>query len=191
MVREDLTTRTLGDPQTFEVIAYGEPTIPPMSPEDILAFQMEVGELNQSVSAAQSQLSDSLTEVRQIKTMITSGRNLDRKLFDKVRNLELKFVDAQQSLTGDGIRGRYDAEDVPSLSGRLRSVMWGTMGNTHGPTKTQLRQVEIAREEYTAVYDQIVTLIEKDLVELKNELDKAGAPWTPGRAIPAPKRKRF
>jgi len=186
-LREDIGTRTLGDAQPFEVIAYGEPSIPAQSPEAILAFQMGLGILRQSVSAAQTKLSDSLEEISQIKTMITSGRTLDRELYERARKLELQFINARDALSGDGVRDRYSAEDVPSLSSRLGSVMWGSMGNTHGPTKTQRRQVEIAREEYGALYDTIVKLTEKDLVDLKTELDKAGAPWTPGRAIPNPK----
>jgi hypothetical protein len=138
------------------------------------------------VSAAQTRLSTSMEELSQIKTMITSGRHLDRALHEEVRKLELRFVDARNALSGDGLRGRYDAEDVPSLSSRLGSVMWGTMGNTNGPTKTQRRQVEIAREEYEAVYETIVTLVDEELVKLKRALDAAGAPWTPGRGIPKP-----
>ncbi|MHC4937137.1 MAG: WD40/YVTN/BNR-like repeat-containing protein [Planctomycetota bacterium] len=185
-LREDRSIRSLGEPEPFEVVAYGDPTLPPMDPEALLAFQMEVGRLRASVSAAQTRLSTSMEELSQIKTMITSGRHLDRALHEEVRELELRFVDARNALSGDGLRGRYDAEDVPSLSSRLGSVMWGTMGNTNGPTKTQRRQVEIAREEYEAVYETIVTLVDQELVKLKRALDAAGAPWTPGRGIPKP-----
>ena len=51
------------------------------------------------------------------------------------------------------------------------------------PTKTQMRGIEIAREEFTALHQELIQLIEIDLVELETELAKAGAPWTPGRHL--------
>ncbi len=64
-------------------------------------------------------------------------------------------------------------------------MMFGAMGSTEGPTGTHRRQLEIAEEEYKEVIGDLKKLVEKELPKLHRQLDDAGAPWTPGRKIPA------
>jgi hypothetical protein len=40
---------------------------------------------------------------------------------------------------------------------------------------------EIAGDEFTGVLAKLRTLLEVDLMKLQDAMERAGAPWTPGR----------
>ncbi len=71
-----------------------------------------------------------------------------------------------------------------SISRRVQNALFGTMRQSYGPTLTHRRQYEIAREEFESVSDRINDVLNNDVPALKQKLDEAGAPWTPGREIP-------
>ena len=58
------------------------------------------------------------------------------------------------------------------------------MRNSYGLTKARREQVEIAREEFTTVGEEVNNLLEVDLKVFEEQLSEAGIPWTTGRAIP-------
>ena len=66
---------------------------------------------------------------------------------------------------------------------RISGAMSGAE-STYGPTKTNRRDYEIAKEEFEAVHGQLRRLIEADFVKLQKDLETAGVPWTSGRPIP-------
>ena len=96
-----------------------------------------------------------------------SIRNLGGKIRDFSRNLGSKFQ-----------------QDVPSIGNRVNSVLFGTMRSTHGITKTQREQIEIAKEEFKTVSQEVKNLLEVDFKAFQQRLGEAGIPWTAGREIP-------
>ena len=60
----------------------------------------------------------------------------------------------------------------------------GTGFSTQGPTATHRRSLDIAIEKFASVRGQLDALIRVELPALERELDRAGLPWTPGRATP-------
>ncbi len=73
---------------------------------------------------------------------------------------------------------------MPGITSRVNSVVGGHWRATYGPTNTHRQQYEIAAAAFTEVYDDLRQLIETDLPALEARLEAAGAPWTPGRALP-------
>ena len=65
-----------------------------------------------------------------------------------------------------------------SRLGTMASLLWMS---TSEPTQTQLDALNILKEEFPPVYDQIKKLGEVDIPALESELNKIGAPLTPGR----------
>jgi hypothetical protein len=46
------------------------------------------------------------------------------------------------------------------------------------------RSLEIAIEEFAEVGQQLDRLIDSEFRDLRQKLDAAGVPWTPGRGVP-------
>jgi hypothetical protein len=51
---------------------------------------------------------------------------------------------------------------------------------TSPPTETFRQQYRYARDAYTQVQKDLRRVIGRDLVKLEDDLEKLGAPWTPG-----------
>jgi hypothetical protein len=58
------------------------------------------------------------------------------------------------------------------------------MSTAYGPTATHKRSLEIAVEEFAEVGGELDTLIDSEFRTLRDKLDAAGVPWTPGRGVP-------
>ncbi|MFQ5733242.1 MAG: hypothetical protein ACE5KM_14975 [Planctomycetaceae bacterium] len=106
-------------------------------------------------------------------------------LYADARRIERRLLDAKDKLTGDTTKeSREQLAPMPIMS-RLQNALFGTLRQTHGPTKTNRDDYDIARKDYAALAPKLRTLIEKDFEALKQKLDAAGVPWTSGRGIPA------
>lgn len=182
--RHGSTTRALGDAQTFDVVSVHEPALERQNREETLAFQMRVGELQRAISGTVSVLDEALEQVRAARTVIAEGRKTASGLLDQARRVELALLNAREALVGDSTAASRRGPTRPSIRGRVQSALYGTLGQTYGPTGTHRQQEEIARAEYELVIANVRTAVEQDLADLLEALDTAGAPWTPGRPIP-------
>ena len=48
-----------------------------------------------------------------------------------------------------------------------------------------VRNLEIAEAEFGELRQELAAVIENELPQLESDLESAGAPWTPGRRLPA------
>ena len=69
---------------------------------------------------------------------------------------------------------------APGISGRLSRVTWG-WSSTSAPTGTQQESYRVAAEQFSALLPELQQLVERDLVTLEDQLERLGAPYTPGR----------
>ena len=95
------------------------------------------------------------------------------------------MLDINEAFSGDPTKSRRNESAYPGFRSRLRTMTSGAMGSTEGPTDTHRQQYEIIVAEYQGVAEQVSQLLDVDLPALNAKLDAAGAPWTPGRSIPA------
>jgi hypothetical protein len=58
------------------------------------------------------------------------------------------------------------------------------LGSTAPITETVKRDYEIAADGFAKLIEEMRATIDVDLRKLGEELEAAGAPWTPGRGVP-------
>lgn len=185
-------TKTV-DGETSELVAATEFSIEPLNydqtsepdREAIMEFVEKAQQLAQAVSGASSVADQASETLSAIKRVVSSSTELDPALLNKIRELELKLMDIEEKFNGDPTKPKRNEPALPGFTSRLRTMMFGAMGSTEGPTGTHKRQYEIVREQFEAVVGDLENLVENDIAELNAELDAAGAPWTPGRKIPS------
>ncbi|MDG1875632.1 MAG: hypothetical protein P8J27_17100 [Mariniblastus sp.] len=174
----------LGTSQQVEVVSIVEPSLEPGDIEQTIAFQMEVSQLAEAISAASTSLANAIQGMPAIKTAISNSPNGTPDLLKQATKLESRMKDADKLLNGDAIKNQLSEPTVPTVGNRVRGALFGTMRNTHGVTPSQKEQVEIARDEFLPLAKKVKDLLEKDLKSFESQLSDAGIPWTPGRAIP-------
>jgi hypothetical protein len=175
----------LGNAGVIEVVSIVDPSIEPQAIEQTLAFQMDVAKLQDAIRATSSSLSEVAERMEPVKSAIQQSPNGTAELMKEARELELKLKAANKKLNGDQIKESKFEQVVPSIGGRVGNVLFGSMRNTYGITKTQKEQIEIARQEFATVSTEIKNLLDVEVKSFEAKLNAAGIPWTPGRPIPA------
>jgi photosystem II stability/assembly factor-like uncharacterized protein len=173
----------LGSAQTFTVKPLRQRGLPGASPEEMTSFALRLDALNRDVTAAGAGIEALLTETAAIQETLLRARASD-ELRVRARNIELELLELQQRLAGNETRSLYSEEGPVSIERRLEVAVLGTFRSTYGPTPTHQRSVEIAEGEITEVKDRLTRISDSDLPALRRDLDAAGVPWTPGRAVP-------
>ncbi len=150
----------------------------------MIAFAAELDNLSRQVTGANAAVTALLQETAAIKeTLLRSGA--PDALRDQARTIELQLLDIQQTINGNEARDLYGDEGPVSINRRLDVAMMGTFRSTYGPTPTHQRAIEIAEQTFTGVKTRLREISQTGLPALRQELNKAGVPWTPGRVVPA------
>ena len=176
---------TLAGPIEFEIepLTFGDTSEPDRAA--ILEFSKQALELGKVINAASSVLSNARETLDSIENVVKRSTTLERSMLDDVYSLKSKWMDINEKFNGDPTKSRRNESAYPGFNSRLRTMMFGAMGSTEGPTGTHMQQYDIVVEEYEQVADQLKELVETDIPALNKKLDEAGAAWTPGRKIPA------
>ena len=182
--RVDGVTTELAPATPFEVEVLGTPTLPPADRQALLAFQMQVGELQRAVQGAGRAAADAEEQIQFIKRAIEISPQVDGNLLSEARSLELRLMDLQEAMNGDRTLPRRGEAAMPGIQGRIRTVIFGSMSSTSAPTATQQEGYRITAALFTETYDDLKQLIEVDLPAFQQRLEAAGVPWTPGRGMP-------
>ena len=173
----------LGTVQSFEVNPIGERGLPGAPVEELVAFTARLDDLNRQLAGASAAVKTLLVETGAIKaTLLRSGAA--NTLREQARSIELELLEIQQKITGNEARGLYGDEGPVSINRRLEVAVMGTFRSTYGPTATHMGSIEIAELEFAGIKTSIQRISEVEMPALRNELNAAGVPWTPGRGVP-------
>ncbi|MEO0471517.1 MAG: glycosyl hydrolase [Bacteroidota bacterium] len=167
-----------GNPQTFQVKAV--PNL--LEKPDFKAleiFQKESRELRRQISGAGRQLSEARGKLRHIKAALSETSGATAAHFTSFQKLQHDLMTLQRRLSGDPQRQKLEESSQPSISNRAYHAanQWNTR---QMPTQTNQENLEIASREYAQFAKDLKSFFE-GLSDFEGELEKAGAPYTPGR----------
>ena len=106
---------------------------------------------------------------------------LDRALLGRVDALAAKLADLGVAMDGDGTVARRQEPTTPGISSRVGQVVSGLDGNLSGATTTMRENLALADRLFRPVLAELSGGVQDELRALETELDRAGAPHTPGR----------
>jgi len=174
--------RTLGTPQAFQVKSV--PTTPPGTDlVAVAAFQEEARELMRRVSGASEEIGRARDRLRAMRAALLETPRADPALFTRLDDLNRALDALALRLSGDRIRGGLSEPSVPSISERVGNAVYGPWDTRQTPTVTARRSLELGRAGFAVLAEELRTLLEGDLARLEQDLEAAGAPWTPGRRV--------
>jgi hypothetical protein len=154
------------------------------SPEEVVAFSLRLDDLMRQANGAGSAITTLTKELGAIKqTLLRSSAPAE--LRDKARALELEVMDLQIQLGGDEVRGLAGDPGPVSVNRRIQVAQMGTAFSTYGGTETHTRSLEIAEQKFAGIKTALDRIFDTDMPALRNAMDNAGVPWTPGRGVPA------
>lgn len=154
------------------------------SADEVVAFGTRLDDLMRQANGAGSAINSALTELKAIKdTLPRSGANSE--LRERARSLELQLLNLRLQLSGDPARELAGDPGPVSVARRINVVQLGTSFSSYGPTPTHTRSLEIAEQGFGGIKQELDRVFKTDLPALRDAMDEAGVPWTPGRGVPA------
>jgi photosystem II stability/assembly factor-like uncharacterized protein len=177
--RVDGVLTPLGQPQSFAVEAVTYPDMPAKDRAAEMAFERKVARLQRAVLGAVKSAEEAQHRLDLIDRALLDTPAPDAKLVADARQLRLRLKDLYEKIEGDKVIAEHNEPAPPAILQRLEtSIAWGNMS---APTRTQEDAYRIAAQEFGPVLDGLRQLVEVDLKRLEEQLESAGAPWTPGR----------
>ena len=181
--REDGVLADLGEPQSFEVVSIREdPVLPGSSQEQRVIFESQVAELQRAAMGSVASIDAIVAELDAVKG--TLERSLtDGSLYESANAIQQSLKAARDRLTNNEKRAPYNDLDEMTVQARLGHAGFSSTANAYGPTPAQRESFRVASGLYDAVVAELTTLVDSDYAGLKEAMDLAKVPWTPGRGV--------
>jgi hypothetical protein len=173
----------LVEPVQFNCKKLDNTTLPAENYNENVEFAKNVSKLAIAVVGTDRMIDETITKIENIKQAIYSTPGTSQELMNKARALgkELQELNFKMS----GVKAKASTEEIPPaqvpLNSRLGTITYTHMGSTSGITTTEKQNFEILKEEFPPVLEALKRIVETDIPALEAELNKIGAPWTPGR----------
>ena len=99
---------------------------------------------------------------------------------EELHSINLRLLDIYSNLNGESSIKSKEFEMPTTIVDRVGLISWGFWLNHQLPTKDQIRDFDIVKEDIKAILD-LLQPIENDLLMLKKDFAGAGAPYIPGQ----------
>jgi photosystem II stability/assembly factor-like uncharacterized protein len=176
----DGVTTDLAEPQEFEVVELGLNTFAAEDLGEARAFQQKAWDLQRAVSGALKWASEAENRLAHTHQALYDTRTADTALLAESQRLQTELKDILVELRGDRTKGSRNVTTPPSISQRINNVVGSQWDTTSAPTQTERDGYRWAAEAFTPELDRLKSLA-AGLDSLEDQLEAAGAPWTPGR----------
>ena len=179
-IRQQGELTEVAGPRSFTVKSMPQGKETSQNPDAVLAFQRKAGELFRAVSGA-GRLSGSLNQrIEHLKVAIPRTPSAGESQEQRLRAIETRLDEVNVLLQGDSSVSSRN-EPTPWSVSRRAGAVYGLMLSVRSDVPDQYEtSYAIAAEEFRAVLDEL-TSIDSDLGALEAELERLGAPYTPGR----------
>ena len=170
-----------GDKQAFKVKPV--PALEGKANYTLVAnFTQKTAEMARLLGSAGEKLGEATNKLRYMEAAMIQTSKLEPQYFERMNTLSKELSQLREELFGDAARASKDESNSPSIASRVWNVIYGHWNTTLQPTETQQQNIAIAEKEYGQFLTKWIVLSDK-IEEFEQELQKSGAPYTPGRSI--------
>ena len=179
--RVDSVLSDLDQRQTFDVVSIREPTLPGSTQQQRVVFDSQVDELARATQGTIKSIDAIVAELTAAKEVLLSS-TADPSLYEIANSIQQRIQVERDRLTENEIRDNYYELKAMTVRARLWHARFAPT-NAYGPTPSQRESLRIASSLYQNVSEQLSNLVDVDYAGLKDALNAAGVPWSPGRGI--------
>lgn len=176
-------TETLAGPQDFTVKPVPGATLAVDDPLAVAAFGRQTHELMRRAQGANAEIRRAENRIRHLERALVDTPRAQTEHFDRLATLTRDFELLKTRLSGDPVKRQLWEAQEPSILGRVTQVIWGHWDTRQAPTDTQRQSLEIATAAFESLGRELVDRLTA-LEAFEADLERLGAPWTPGRSFP-------
>jgi len=170
-----------GSPRVFQVKPLPADS-PEMDFQGVTNFQQQTSNLLRETSLARKNLDEAEERLQYMKAALPRTTRITQTHFEEFERLERELATLKMRLMGDPILQQKNESVSPSITSRVGGVAYGHWDTRQQPTQTQKAQIESAARDYQAYKGDLKSFMD-NLEAFQSELQKAGAPWTPGQKL--------
>jgi len=168
-------------PQKFNTKLLSNTTLPASDKEALFAFQAEAAEFLRIVTGTAGVFDELNTRMKYFYVVANNTAGVNEDLLAKLAEIDQELKDIDRKLNGDRSLASREFPTPPSVTDRISTIVGGLWGSTSAPTKTQINSLEIAKNQFSEVYESIEEIRNVKIMEIERELEENEAPWSPGR----------
>jgi hypothetical protein len=144
-------------------------------------FQEKLQALRRAVAGSLELANDTHARLEAIKRALDATPAAPPALHDQPRALQKRVNAILVELRGDRTLGSRSVEMPVAISERVNTISAELTRTLGRPTTTHEQQYQIASELLAAQLSKLKELVETGIPALEKELERLGAPYTPGR----------
>jgi photosystem II stability/assembly factor-like uncharacterized protein len=144
------------------------------------AFNKKVAELTRAISGADAFRNELVKKIAYLKKAVLDGTDVPVTTYNNVLNIESDLRELNRKLNGDQLRARYEGAAPTSVKGRLDLITGALWSTTAAPTNTFIKSYEAAASKFDEILNDLKS-IDYSIRLVETDLEKSGAPYTPGR----------
>jgi hypothetical protein len=174
------TLKNLSGPQSF--------TCKPLHERDrdaediafLYSFNKKVSELSRAMSGANAYRSHLAGNLPYLKKAALDAPDAPATLHLRILEIEQALDELNKTINGDNLRSKFEGASPTSLKDRVDLITGSLWSTTAKPTSTFVRAYDEAAANFADVLEKLKG-IGLQIREVEDQLEKSGAPYTPGR----------
>ncbi|MBI2682946.1 MAG: glycosyl hydrolase [Acidobacteriales bacterium] len=170
----------LSGPVSFNVYVEGQDK---MKAEDVTVlhnFQRKLAELDRAVGGALGLGNDLSSKIGRMRRALAQTPADTSALVLRVDQVEANLRPIMIALRGDSFLRQRQEPVPPSINDRVNNIAGDQRFATSRPSQTHLDAYAIAADEFEGALNRLKALLQ-ETTQIEAEMEKMGAPWTPGR----------
>ncbi|MDH5241367.1 MAG: glycosyl hydrolase, partial [Gammaproteobacteria bacterium] len=180
--RVDGVLTDLGQSQSFDVVSIRESTLPGGTQEQRVVFESQLDELRRAADGTIKAIDRTSAELDAIKQTLVRSR-ADTALYEIADSIQERMLAERDRLIRNEISSFFQESSDVTLTERLWHARFNAASTAYGPTPSQRTSYAIGRRLYDDVVQRLGVLVDTEYEGLKEALDMAEVPWTPGRGV--------
>lgn len=173
----------ISEPVAFNVKSLNNTTLPAQDRKALVEFQNKLNELGRTIRGTEEFKTELINRVESIRQALYHIPAIDKDLLKKANALAKELDVIDYKLNGQKPKASREENEpaIPSITERFNNIVYIHNGSTSSLTGNEKRNYEILMEEFPPVLERLKEILNRDIKELENSLEKIKAPYTPGR----------
>jgi len=178
--RVDGKTQRLAGPVKFRVNALGAEQMNEQDRAALEQFQQKVAHLDRALTGAIHTGDDVEKRLTAIHQSLRDTPGDTSQLVTRADDIEEHLRDIMRALRGDNVLRKRQENTPAAINDRVDQIEGEERFSTMRPTQTHVDSYNIAAQQFGDQLSKLRQLVNVDLKSLEDDMEKAGAPWTPG-----------
>jgi hypothetical protein len=178
--RVDGKVQHLAGPVKFRVNALGTEQMNAQDRAVLEQFQQKIARLDRALTGAIQTGGDVEKRLTSIHQSLRDTPGEVSAMVARADQIESGLRNVMRALRGDSVLRRRQENTPTAINDRVNQIEDEERFSTSKPTQTHIDSYNVAAQQFGEQLAKLRQLVDVDLKKLEDDMEKAGAPWTPG-----------